>query len=996
MNRDDALRDIDDRTTELARAPHEPVVEARATDQERRHRVEQACSEDEIVERRIAAESTGLQSPLAKPCANFGVCELGARLDFEVAGFADDEEVVERSGDTLHCERKVVEQHDIGVDQAPKRPAGEPCGAFEGAVEAWRPAVVARKAAGVLHAGSLSCVLDTFLVSDQDDLDVRSERAPAFDCVPLDVAHVAAKRLRDGEDRQHAGEATAGDLNVPACISARTMRLDAAMTRGVTPKQTFTPGTGDDLPVHFFTIVLNGEPFIRYHLDVFRRLPFRWHWHVIEGVASLVHDTAWSVAAGGRIDPDAHLAGLSVDGTTAFLDQIAAEDPQRISIYRKPAGSFWNGKREMVSAPLPNIREECLLWQVDADELWTPDQIAAIRQLFVDHPDRTAAHYWCHYVPAPGAVITTRYNYAADPATDWLRTWRYRPGDRWRAHEPPTLVRGRRIGAIHVGEQKPFLHDETEDAGAVFQHFAYATEEQVRFKQRYYGYTDALTGWRELRDAVGAAKGPLRLGDYLPWVRDDTLVDDAARRRVPLLARQRDDGSWSFGSASRERRSPAPDGVIVVDGVWFQHLLEGGIARVWRSYLREWVKSGFAERVVFLDRGGAGPRLPGLPTRSIPPWRRDLTARDSMRLQRICDEEQASLFVSTYYTTPIAAPSLMLVYDLIPERLGLEMSDPVWDEKRLAIEHARAYACISENTRRDLFELESAATGKRADVVPLAVDDHFAVAQQHEVGAFRAKHGLERPYFLIVGERQGVQGYKNARLVFEALDEWPEAELHELVCVGGAARIERDLRAIAPRMRVRRLALGDEGLRLCYAGAVALIVPSRYEGFGLPVAEAMACGCPVITTRVASLPEVAGDAAVYIDPDDPRSLREAFDIVREPQRRQALVAAGTRRAATLTWSHAASTFASVLSAAAAEDTADERREREAIWAPRREMQNEAQLAVAPDLSGRGRHGAWSHRVALDLRDLVGRHLPPRAVAGLQTIQARTRHRLGRG
>src|SRR5436305_15177690 len=87
-----------------------------------------------------------------------------------------------------------------------------------------------------------------------------------------------------------------------------------------------------DLPVHFFTIVLNGEPFIRYHLDVFRRLPFRWRWHVVEGVASLVRDTAWSVAAGGRIDPDAHDRGLSADGTTAYLDEIAADEPGRISI----------------------------------------------------------------------------------------------------------------------------------------------------------------------------------------------------------------------------------------------------------------------------------------------------------------------------------------------------------------------------------------------------------------------------------------------------------------------------------------------------------------------------------------------------------------------------------------------------------------------------------------------------------------------------------------
>ena len=103
----------------------------------------------------------------------------------------------------------------------------------------------------------------------------------------------------------------------------------------------------------------------------------------------------------------------------------------------------------------------------------------------------------------------------------------------------------------------------------------------------------------------------------------------------------------------------------------------------------------------------------------------------------------------------------MLVYDLIPERLGLEMSDPVWEEKRLAIEHASSYACISENTRRDLLELEPGSKGKRADVVPLGVDESLRQRPTRRLAAFRRKHALERPYFLVVGERRGVDGYKN-------------------------------------------------------------------------------------------------------------------------------------------------------------------------------------------------------------------------------------------
>jgi glycosyltransferase involved in cell wall biosynthesis len=757
------------------------------------------------------------------------------------------------------------------------------------------------------------------------------------------------------------------------------------------------PGVAEnDLPVHFFTIVLNGEPFIRYHLDVLRSLPFRWHWHVVEGVASLVRDTAWSVAGGGHLESSWHSDGLSIDGTTAYLDEIAAAEPERVTLYRKQAGRFWDGKREMVSAPLPRIREECLLWEIDADELWTGEQIDAVRNLFLEDPDRTAAYYWCDYFVAPEAVIATRYNYAANPAFEWLRTWRYRPGDRWHAHEPPVLLRSRRLRSINVAGANPFGHDETEAAGAVFQHFAYATEEQVRFKESYYGYAGAVEAWRGLREAVGSGAGPVLLRDHLPWVEDETLVDLAERRRVQPIARPSGrDGSWTFAPPTRQPRpQPTTDGPIVVDGVFFQDL-NTGIARVWRSYFEEWLESGFARRLLFLDRVGAGPRFAGLTTRSVPLWDEEATGDDSLLLQRICDEEGAALFVSTYYTTPIATPTLMLVHDLIPERLGLDMSDPVFDEKRLTIEHADSYVCVSDNTRRDLQELEPGARGKPVTVIPLGVSATFRPAADGDIEAFRREHGLDLPYFLLVGDRRGVDGYKNTPLLFRALHRWSDGDRYEVVCVGGHELIEPELKLAGPNVRTRRLSLSDEELRLAYAGAVALVYPSRYEGFGLPVAEALACGCPVITTKRASLPDVAGDAALYIDPDDPQSLQEALDAVRNPERRAALVAAGLARAPAFRWDSAATAFAAALSEAAAAETAERRTARETAWRGLREAQAASQrrhrrnrppavaALAAPSLRA---------RLELRLASAAKAHLPPRAVLVLQAGKGWVRRR----
>jgi len=102
------------------------------------------------------------------------------------------------------------------------------------------------------------------------------------------------------------------------------------------------------------------------------------------------------------------------------------------------------------------------------------------------------------------------------------------------------------------------------------------------------------------------------------------------------------------------------------------------------------------------------------------------------------------------------------------------------------------------------------------------------------------------------------------------------------------------------------------------SGAAALCYPSRSEGFGLPVLDAFVCETPVITSNRTSLPEVAGDAALLVDPDDPAAIAAAIDaIVRDPAVRDRLRRAGSRRVQDFSWERVGQTAARVLSAAAA-------------------------------------------------------------------------------
>lgn len=645
------------------------------------------------------------------------------------------------------------------------------------------------------------------------------------------------------------------------------------------------------LPVHFFTIVLNGMPFIYHHIDAFRHLPFRWHWHIVEGVADLIHDTAWSRPNGGHIPGSYHKDGLSIDGTSRYIDQLHQLFPENITVYRKPPGHMWQGKLEMINAPLDSIQEDCLLWEIDADECWTHAQLCAGWRMFHVEPQRNAAFYWCHFFVGPGLVVNSRNCYSQMAGLEWLRTWRYQPGCRWVAHEPPRLVYKESGTDIDTARPSAFTNEETEAKGLVFQHFAYVTLDQVRFKEKYYGYAHATYHWLRLQKERNF---PAKLGDYLQWVKDGTTFDTAdSQKIIPLPVK----------SVSPGAEKPSGS-LVVIDGVFFQYH-STGIARVWQALLEELSGSSFAGRVVILDRGTTVPRIQGYRYIDIPLHDESSIHSEREKMQAICDSLEAELFISTWHTTPIQTKSLLMVHDMLPELLLGEQRLDIgrWQEKNLAINHAAAFVAVSENTAHDLIQWYPEKARLPIHIMHNGVSKQFSPAPPEQIERFRASYGISSPYFLFVGPREW---YKNFRLLLDAFVLLPEANGYCIVSPHGE-NLEKEFGRHPAASFVKLTGrLSEEDLVAAYSGAMALIYPSYYEGFGLPPLEAMACGCPVITSNAPAMVEVCGDAALKVAPDDHISLAKAMENLNSHDTRIRQIKLGYERAGCFKWSHSAS------------------------------------------------------------------------------------------
>lgn len=258
-------------------------------------------------------------------------------------------------------------------------------------------------------------------------------------------------------------------------------------------------------------------------------------------------------------------------------------------------------------------------------------------------------------------------------------------------------------------------------------------------------------------------------------------------------------------------------------------------------------------------------------------------------------------------------PTLLTVHDLsfvhypdnYPPALVAYLNKTVpWSVQRATHILADSFA-----TKADLVEIWGVASDK-ITVLYSGVNGRFQpITDADEQKLMREKYGLgERPYLLAVGT---IQPRKNYQLLIRAFARVAGEIPHNLAIAGGKGWLYDDMLAEIERQgvdgRVQFIGFVDDAdLPTLYSAASALAFPSVYEGFGLPLLEAMACGTPVITSNVSSLPEVAGTAAVQLDPHDEPAWAEAIQhMLTDPALRTRLVAAGFRQARTFSWQKSA-------------------------------------------------------------------------------------------
>ena len=351
---------------------------------------------------------------------------------------------------------------------------------------------------------------------------------------------------------------------------------------------------------------------------------------------------------------------------------------------------------------------------------------------------------------------------------------------------------------------------------------------------------------------------------------------------------------------------------VTMDGIVFETQRFGGISRMHFELLSRLCDADSSARVSVFANRFAADRIPSsacvehVPIRSPERYMRPgrLFLKAHLRARRVfaqgrLRERKETIWHSSYYTLPTSwdGPIVTTVYDMIHERFSdlftLRSDEVMRQRKRDCVTSSDLVIAISEATKQDVVQ----QYGFRAELV--------RVVHLDAGSAFRAKtedqSPASPPYLLYVGGRAH---YKNPQLLLSTYARWNRRQDVRLVFAGPPVTNQerRLVESLGISHQVDFVSNPDDQLLgSLYQNAQAMIYPSLYEGFGIPLVEAMRSGCPIVASRIPSSLEVAEDAAIYFETREGESLLRSLDAVLEPEVRRSLVIRGLERARQFSW-----------------------------------------------------------------------------------------------